>query len=1721
MEKCVFQINDQTVGVTHPEHEKRKALSALEEKVFTFDRVFAEDCSQNDIYHVVSAHVKAAVRGYNTTIFAYGSTGSGKSHTMTGSKEAPGVIPRAITEIFSLIGTTTGQKDNDVFFYVRLSYVELYNNNFRNLLEFASKGLSAKGKLDTDESMTTSPTRPSPRKMEEVSPKSDKIEVRESRSDGVFLAGHNLRIPVTTAEEALQLISKGNKYRVVSATQCNDVSSRSHAILTLHVESESLAAGANPGDKAVVSELRLGKMHLVDLAGSERLALSGAEGGTLLETQNINLSLTALGDVLSALSRNTHASPTSKAGRRGSSTVVPVPYRNSKLTHLLKDSLGGNSKTIMIATIRTSMDYYQQTAVTLMYSSRAKNIKNKIHVNRNAIGDSGIQTVTREIERLRARLDERSNEFEMLRHTQLKDATENEALKVRLSQLKEANEREKKELESQMSHIIHSQAGQLASQQSKISTLQQSLQEELAVSQNRIAEQEQEIRWLKKALDDAAKHPPSERAAAADVQAPAERLQTQNTALSLDLDATGVGAGQIRRQFEEKVGEVGETEGRVAHLEARVAQLEAELAAEYQLVASLRAEAQGTGKTISALEKDKTKLRAKLERTITLFEQRTSATIDTVTATLQATDHKYQEAEARAQALTRDLAAATAGQETLRKCAEDLTSAEWHVGTLLADLADAREAHAADTHALQATVQSLQNALVQRDASLEQSAAHVVRVEADRRKEKEQMGALRNDHKQGLTELKSQFQLKVASMRAAHQAELATLADEHRREQQQSLRTLGQQQLDSKCELERALALAQSQQGLLVAMRDKEEQATRTGEEALTTAERRHQAEMAALQRAFEGQVEAARREAFEGQAELQRVQVAHRQLADELREANKKQAKMAKLAVGMVKEEARKEVDGLREAHEAQVQGAAERARQEVVRAQQEATDSQTRLEALKDEWSQAHASRIRELEASHRKACDDLHTSHQSQTKAAITALEEEYKNEIAVAARASQDALQQCLGDLECAEQHADDLKADLSALKTAHASEVQALVCGHHEQRESSLAALRSELEGAAAAAVAAGRRELAEAQREWQERRVGLEAARDALEQRVAHLQFELASRLAAAVEAERRLSYEYAAVVGARDGEAETALRQLRDELTGSFAATMQATQEAHKAALQATQEAHTARLKDTLTTHRTDLARIAEEYARCASKDEAHRATHRAELEGRLRREAAEALEVQKEQWEQQHTAAVALVAHEARQESTAQLQETTTQLQLRLQDTQTQLQGQLHDTQTQLQDAQMQLQDTQSQLQESERRSAEADSKAVAVEALLREAGGRLAAVQGQLDSYTEDHRRATEEFSASYETLDRALARVAQLEADQARDAEAAVDAVAELCAVRVAQAESLANRQRQYDEQVVALEESHRHALHTQLQAQLQAQLQTQQRDLHSTAAEWQEERQRLVSDRLEVEQRLRQELQAGAASAQDVEVAALTSAVAAAVAQVRVAEAQREEVGGRLAEALALGGLQASEVRALVQRVEQHAAQLVEAEGRWRDRHTRELAAAEGQHAEALRAALADAHDRHSRALHVADQRLQQVLQETSQQQQELSYSLASMRAHYEADRERSEGLSSPKFEALEARRREMLVQMESSNREKEEAFRAAKGGLAAAEQRLKDLEEAWLRRRAGTAAAAAAGASGSNSARSAVTDTGTTATTAASCETESSSETMSSSVCLS
>ena len=230
--RCISVIDDKTIRLSQPDgthYSKRNSVAAVDDKIYSYDKIFTDSTNQEDVYNFVSPHVRATIRGYNTTIFAYGSTGSGKTFTMTGNSSAPGVIPRAISEIFCVIEATAAQ-EKDVFFYVRLSYVELYNNNFRNLIEFASKELSQRDNENEKIAMVSVNTDDLNNSQTQLFPtlhqKNDKIEVRECQTAGIFLAGKNLRIPVTTAQEAFQLIAKGNKNRSTGATLCNEQSSR-------------------------------------------------------------------------------------------------------------------------------------------------------------------------------------------------------------------------------------------------------------------------------------------------------------------------------------------------------------------------------------------------------------------------------------------------------------------------------------------------------------------------------------------------------------------------------------------------------------------------------------------------------------------------------------------------------------------------------------------------------------------------------------------------------------------------------------------------------------------------------------------------------------------------------------------------------------------------------------------------------------------------------------------------------------------------------------------------------------------------------------------------------------------------------------------------------------------------------------------------------------------------------------------------------------------------------------------------------------------------------------------------------------------------------------------------------------------------------------------------------------------------------------------------------
>uniref|UniRef100_A0A665WF47 Kinesin family member 13Bb n=1 Tax=Echeneis naucrates TaxID=173247 RepID=A0A665WF47_ECHNA len=308
-----------------------------------------------------------AFMGYNACIFAYGQTGSGKSYTMMGSAEQPGLIPRLCSSLFS---RTVQEAREGESFTVEVSYMEIYNEKVRDLLD-------PKGSRQA-------------------------LRVREHKVLGPYVDGLS-RLAVASYKDIESLMSEGNKSRTVAATNMNEESSRSHAVFNIILTHTlmDLQSGTT-GEK-------VSKLSLVDLAGSERAAKTGASGERLKEGSNINKSLSTLGLVISALADQ-------GAGKNKSKFV---PYRDSVLTWLLKDSLGGNSRTAMVATISPAADNYDETLSTLRYADRAKSIVNHAVVNEDPNARI-IRELREEVEKLREQL----TEAELMKAPELKERLE-------------------------------------------------------------------------------------------------------------------------------------------------------------------------------------------------------------------------------------------------------------------------------------------------------------------------------------------------------------------------------------------------------------------------------------------------------------------------------------------------------------------------------------------------------------------------------------------------------------------------------------------------------------------------------------------------------------------------------------------------------------------------------------------------------------------------------------------------------------------------------------------------------------------------------------------------------------------------------------------------------------------------------------------------------------------------------------------------------------------------------------------------------------------------------------------------------------------------------------------------------------------------------------------------------------------------------------------------
>uniref|UniRef100_A0A4W5RBZ9 Kinesin family member 15 n=1 Tax=Hucho hucho TaxID=62062 RepID=A0A4W5RBZ9_9TELE len=346
---------DQGLCLTVTSPNTIRLHSKPEPRTFTYDHVADMDITQDSVFSSVAKNiVESCINGYNGTIFAYGQTGSGKTFTMLGpsdfdnfTDDQRGVIPRSFEYLFFLINREVERSENAKSFLCKCSFIEIYNEQIYDLLDSASASLF----------------------------------LRENIKKGVFVEGAVEKF-VTSAAEAYQVLSMGWRNRRVASTSMNRESSRSHAVFTMTLESKETA-------KEVVN-IRTSQLNLVDLAGSERQRDTHTEGSRLKEASSINRSLMCLGQVIMAL-----VDVSNGKSRH-------ICYRDSKLTFLLRDSLGGNAKTYIIANVHPGSKCFGETLSTLQFAQRAKLIKNKAMINEDTQGN--VRQLQTEVKKLKEQL---------------------------------------------------------------------------------------------------------------------------------------------------------------------------------------------------------------------------------------------------------------------------------------------------------------------------------------------------------------------------------------------------------------------------------------------------------------------------------------------------------------------------------------------------------------------------------------------------------------------------------------------------------------------------------------------------------------------------------------------------------------------------------------------------------------------------------------------------------------------------------------------------------------------------------------------------------------------------------------------------------------------------------------------------------------------------------------------------------------------------------------------------------------------------------------------------------------------------------------------------------------------------------------------------------------------------------------------------------------------
>ena len=308
------------------------------EQTYAFDFAFDKYSTQNTVFDKSTKFlIDGVVNGYNATVFAYGATGAGKTYTMLGTETNPGIMPLTLKELFDKVKLLKSERQYKLKFW----YLEIYNENIRDLLRFMNPNNTNNNIVEENES----------------------LDLREDPIKGIIVSGIT-EINVNNSNDRLKILKRGNRNRTQESTGANETSSRSHAILQVSIEYKDKNSGID-------FEIKYSKLSLIDLAGSERASATQNRGIRLIEGANINRSLLTLGNCINAL-----CDAMSKGIKK-----PYVPYRDSKLTRLLKDSLGGNARTVMIANISPSINTFDDTYNTLKYANRAKNIKTVVTRN--------------------------------------------------------------------------------------------------------------------------------------------------------------------------------------------------------------------------------------------------------------------------------------------------------------------------------------------------------------------------------------------------------------------------------------------------------------------------------------------------------------------------------------------------------------------------------------------------------------------------------------------------------------------------------------------------------------------------------------------------------------------------------------------------------------------------------------------------------------------------------------------------------------------------------------------------------------------------------------------------------------------------------------------------------------------------------------------------------------------------------------------------------------------------------------------------------------------------------------------------------------------------------------------------------------------------------------------------------------------------------------------